>query len=206
MKNPLRYQLSEYDCGPTSMLNGISYLFERSEIPPEIVRNIMLYCLDCFGEDGRSGRRGTSCAAMMFLSNWLNSFGQAGHLPVSSRCLSGKAVNFGQNSLLRDALNRQGAAVVRLDLEGWHYVLITGIQGDLVRLFDPYYMEEPFLDPAVRIVSDHPDAFNRLVPAAHLEQETLKPYALGPQSGREAVLLFNERTKLTEEKTIEYMI
>lgn len=29
MKNPLRYQMSEYDCGPTSMLNAISYLFER---------------------------------------------------------------------------------------------------------------------------------------------------------------------------------
>ena len=206
MKNPLRYQLSEYDCGPTSMQNAISYLFEREEIPPEIVRNIMLYCLDCFGEDGRSGRRGTSCAAMMFLSNWLNSFGEAGHQPISSRYLSGKAVHFGQNSLLRDALNRRGAAVVRLDLEGWHYVLITGIKDHLVRLFDPYYLEAPFPDPAVQIVTDCPDACNRLVPAERFEQETLKPYALGPEDGREAVLLFNERTKLTEEKTIEYMI
>ena len=206
MKNPLRYQLSEYDCGPTSMLNAISYLFERSEIPPEIVRNIMLYCLDCFGEDGRSGRRGTSCAAMMFLSNWLNSFGQAGHLPVSSRYLSGKAVNFSQNGLLRDALNRRGAAVVRLDLEGWHYVLITEIRNDQVRLFDPYYLEAPFPDPAVQIVTDCPDSCNRIVPVSHFERETLAPYALGPEEGREAVLLFNERTKLTEEQTVEYMI
>ena len=35
MKNPLHYQLSEYDCGPTSMMNAIAYLFEREEIPPE---------------------------------------------------------------------------------------------------------------------------------------------------------------------------
>ena len=40
MNNPLRYQVTEYDCGPTSMLNAISYLFPREEIPPEIVRNI----------------------------------------------------------------------------------------------------------------------------------------------------------------------
>ena len=33
MKIPLRYQISEYDCGPTSMLNAVSYLFEREEIP-----------------------------------------------------------------------------------------------------------------------------------------------------------------------------
>ena len=39
MKIPLRYQMSEYDCGPTSMLNAISYLFEREEIPPRLVPN-----------------------------------------------------------------------------------------------------------------------------------------------------------------------
>lgn len=33
MKNPLHYQFSEYDCGPTSMQNAISFLFEREEIP-----------------------------------------------------------------------------------------------------------------------------------------------------------------------------
>ena len=42
MKNPLRYQVSEYDCGPTSLLNAVSFLFEREEIQPEILRNIML--------------------------------------------------------------------------------------------------------------------------------------------------------------------
>ena len=81
MKNPLRYQMTEYDCGPTSMLNAVSYLFQREEIPPEIVRSIMLYCLDCFGSDGASGKCGTSCMAMMFLSNWINSFGQKHHGP-----------------------------------------------------------------------------------------------------------------------------
>ena len=64
MKNPLRYQLSEYDCGPTSMLNALAFLFEREDIPPEAVRNIMLYCLDCYGSDGVSGKSGTSCAAI----------------------------------------------------------------------------------------------------------------------------------------------
>ena len=43
MKNPLRYQMSEYDCGPTTMLNAISYLFPREIISPEVIRNIMLY-------------------------------------------------------------------------------------------------------------------------------------------------------------------
>lgn len=76
MKNPLHYQLSEYDCGPTAMLDAISYLFDREEILPEIIRNVMLYCLDCYGSEGIPGKSGTSRAAMMFLSNWLNGFGE----------------------------------------------------------------------------------------------------------------------------------
>ena len=110
MKNPLRYQLSEYDCGPTSMLNALAFLFEREDIPPEAVRNIMLYCLDCYGSDGVSGKSGTSCAAMMFLSNWLNGFGKIGRLHISTQYLSGPAVNFGQNSRLRDALRSSFSA------------------------------------------------------------------------------------------------
>ncbi|MDI9518668.1 MAG: peptidase C39, partial [Bacillota bacterium] len=27
MKNPLSYQMSEYDCGPTAVLNALMYLF-----------------------------------------------------------------------------------------------------------------------------------------------------------------------------------
>jgi hypothetical protein len=206
MKNPLHYQISEYDCGPTSMLNAMSYLFPREDIPPEIVRNIMLYCLDCYGPDGASGKSGTSHMAMMFLSNWLNGFGQAGHLPVSSRHLSGRAVHLGRDGALRDALRRGGAAVALVDFDGWHYVLLTGIEGEQVYLFDPYYREEPFDDPKIQLVRDHPDAYNRVVPARCLERETLAPYAFGPMETREAVLLFNQQTELTAEGTVEYMI
>jgi hypothetical protein len=206
MKNPLHYQISEYDCGPTSLLNGMSYLFQREEIPPEVVRNITLYCLDCFGADGGSGKSGTSCTAMTFLSNWLNGVGQAGHLSVSSRHLSGKSVHLGQDSLLRDALRRGGAAVVLVDLEGWHYVLLTDIQGDAVYLFDPYYRDTPLDQPDIQVVLDHPAAYNRIVPAHYLEQEGQTLYAMGPLDHREAVLLFNTQTELTQDETVEFII
>ena len=206
MKNPLHYQISEYDCGPTSMLNAMSYLFEREEIPPEIVRNIMLYCLDCYGADGATGKSGTSRMAMMFLSNWLNGFGQAGYLPITSRYLAGESVNLRPYGELRDALRRRGAAVVRVECEGWHYVLLTGIQDDQVYLFDPYYEDGPCEEEDIRKTSDHPTQYNRIVPAKYFEREDDGAYALGPVDTREAVLLFNRRTVLTEEDTIEYII
>ena len=192
MDNPLRYQMTEYDCGPTSMLNAVSYLFRRDEIPPELTRNIMLYCLDCFGEDGSTGRRGTSRMAMMFLSNWLNGYGETGHLAVSSRYLSGREVNFSQNGPLRDALR--------------HYVLLTRIEGGDVYLFDPYYHEGPFDNAELRVTDEHPCSYNRIVPVHYFEREEISVYSLGPFDTREAILLFNMDTELTEDRTVEYFI
>ena len=129
MKIPLRYQMTEYDCGPTSLLNGLSYLFEREEIPPELLRNIMLFCLDKYDAGGGSGRAGTSHTAMQFLSHWLSGFGETGALAVTSSYLHGGDVTLAPGSFLRSALCRGAAAVARVDLEGWHYVLLTGAEG-----------------------------------------------------------------------------
>ena len=58
MKNLLIYQSTEYDCGPTTLTNAIRYLFDREEIYPDIVKYIMLYCLDSYNEAGEVGKRG----------------------------------------------------------------------------------------------------------------------------------------------------
>ena len=206
MKIPLHYQISDYDCGPTSILNAISLLFEREEIPPEIVRNIMLYCLDCHGNDGIPGKLGTSCSAMMFLSNWLDNFGKQGLLPVSSSYISKEKVYIGQNSLINDTLIRGGAVVARLFYDEWHYVLITGIKGNNLLLFDPYYREEAFDDESIKIVLDKPFEYNRIVPASYFNNDKEELYSFAGIDTREAVLLFNENTKITQEDTVEYII
>ena len=206
MKNPLHYQLTEYDCGPTSMLNAINFLFEREEIPPEILRNIMLYCLDCYGAEGSPGKCGTSRTAMMFLSNWLEGFGHTGKLSVSSQYLSGENVILQKDSKINDALHRGGVAIVRLYYDVEHYVLLTGEQDDNILMFDPYYQTESFPQKDIVVTLEHPFTYNRIVPMSYFNQETHELYAMGEPKLREAVLLFNEQTKLTAEKTIEYFI
>lgn len=206
MKTPLRYQLSEYDCGPTALLNAVSFLFEREQIPPELIRNVMLYSLDCYGADGVSGKSGTSCTAMMFLSHWLDGFGSVGRLPVSARYLTGAAVRFGASGELTDALRCGGAAVVRLFLDEDHYVTLTGERDGRILMFDPYYYDGAFPDPDVEVVNDRPFDCNRIVAPHVLDREAREDYAFGPIEGREAVLLYNTETKLTAEKTIEYFI
>ena len=72
-------------------------------------------------------------------------------------------MNFGQNSRLRDALRCGGAAVVRLHFDGEHYVTLTGIdENDMVRVFDPYYLDQPLDTDGVQMVYDHPCEYNRL--------------------------------------------
>ena len=144
MKTPLHYQMTEYDCGPISMMNAIIFLFDREQIPPDLIRNIMLYCLDGYGAEGAPGRSGTTRAAMMFLSNFLGSFGRTGQLDLSARYLSGSCVRVSQNSAITDCLRRGGAVVVRLYLlDDPHYILLTGVQGEKLCAFDPYLPEEP---------------------------------------------------------------
>lgn len=206
MKIPLRYQMTEYDCGPTSLLNGVSYLFEREEIPPELLRNIMLFCLDKYDAKGGSGRAGTSHTAMQFLSHWLSGFGETGALAIGSSYLHGGDVTLAPGSYLRAAICRGGAAVARVDLQGWHYVLLTGVCEKEVYLFDPYLLDHKFPQPNIEIVDDHPLAYNRIVPLAYFESTRLHPYSFGPYEQREAVLLFNSNTVKPEDQAVEYVI
>ena len=197
-KNPLHYQLTEYDCGPTAMLDAISYLFQREEIPPEIIRNVMLYCLDCYSTEGTPGKSGTSHMAMMFLSNWLKQFSRVGQLPVTSEYIAENQVHLGKGGRLDDILTRGGAAGVRLWLDEWHYVMLSGIRDGMVYMFDPYFRDTPYEDyPQVQVVLNQPFAYNRIVPIDMFNTTSLSLYALGPVEEREAVLLGNQNSLLT---------
>ena len=100
MKSPLRYQATEYDCGPTSMTNAIIYMFDREEIPPDLVRHIGQCTLDSFDENGHAGRYGTSGAAIRYFGSWLNELRHAGLLPIESAFAEKEAVYFGEGSIL----------------------------------------------------------------------------------------------------------
>jgi hypothetical protein len=86
-------------------------------------------------------------------------------------------------------------------------VLLTGMEGENALMFDPYYeAENTYEEPDILMVDDHPCEYNRIVPMRYFNRETTETYALGSYDGREAVLLFNEKTLLTPETTIEYFI
>ena len=200
MKNVLNYQTSEYDCGPVSFLNGVRYLFDREEIFPDIVKFIMLYTLDTYNTKGELCRRGTSAAAMHYLTNWMNHFAETRCFPIHCEFLSGDEVTLLPGSPVYEALKRGAAVQVRLILECPHYVLLTGLTDDgRVLLFDPYYEEEddPEFDEEYRteeihFLYDMPKRANRSVSIERLNRTGSDYYEMSDPALREAVIM--ERT------------
>ena len=213
MKNLLNYQSSEYDCGPVELTNGIRYLFDREIIYPDIIKYIMLYCLDSYNEEGEVGKSGTSASAMMFLSHWLNQFGKMKNFPISCEFISGEDVYLSQNHKIISALQQGGAVVLRLFLDVGHYVLLTGIEEDSIYLFDPYYeelddpnLDKEYLEEGITFITDQPKRANRLISMERLNHLTKGFYEMGPYDTREALILFNDNTRLKPEDTIDYFI
>lgn len=205
MKNPLSYQSTEYDCGPTSMLNAINYLFHRKEISPDVIKNIMMYCLDSYNKKGEAYKSGTTGMAMMFLSNWLNQFGKVKKWPIHTEVVNGERIQINQNSIIAECLGQGGVVVARVMLGCWHYVLLTGMDEEYVYLFDPYYRIKPFTEDGIIMVKDTPTKMNRKIKHSILNSEGSGNYALGQKEGREAVFLFNQNTRITMDN-IEYFI
>jgi len=206
MKIPLQYQRTEYDCGPTALLNAISFLFARREIPPDILKYVMMYSLDTFNKHGEACKEGTSKMAMMFLSNWLNQYAKIGKLSVSSEFLCEEQVQIGEHSRIVSALQQGGVVVLRVWYGCGHYVTLTGISRNAITLFDPYFRQQPFRKDGIVIIKNKPCTANRKVDLNLFNRQGKHPYSLEEPKKREAVILFNTITRKTPEDTIEYFL
>ncbi|MDO4323154.1 MAG: peptidase C39 [Lachnospiraceae bacterium] len=202
MKNLLNYQTCEYDCGPVSLLNGIRYLFDREEIYPDIVKFIMLYCLDTYNEHGEPCKRGTSAAAMNYIANWLNHFAETRNFPIHCEYLAGTSVVIEPGHPIYTALQDGGAVMLRLYLECAHYVLLTGLEEDRVLLFDPYYEEEEdiatdegYHTDEIRFLDHCPKKANRSVSLQRLNSVGVEYYQMGPEKCREAIIMYHTGKK-----------
>lgn len=188
MKSPLRYQATEYDCGPTTMTNAIMFLFEREEIPPDLVRHIGQCTLDSYDEKGHAGMYGTSGAAIRYFGAWLNELRHGGLLPVQSSFLEKEDVLLEQGEKLHAALVRGCVVVLHVFLNGFgHYILLTGFENGGFLAFDPYYPASQ--EAAADLVKTHPFSHNRIIPAGILNSSEKSDFAMGPVSTREALLI-----------------
>ena len=205
MNNPLSYQATEYDCGPTALRDAISFLYDRKDIQPEIIKYIGLYCMDCHNQDGEPCKNGTSTLAMAFMANWLNQYGQMKKWPIQCQVIEKDEVYLGQAGRIVTALQQGGVAVLRVHLDCAHYILLTGAEGEYVDAFDPYYWPHDFGTPLIQNIQNQPERANRRIHWDVFNSEGAGYYNLGPREKRECVLIFNTDTR-RDVATLEYAI
>ena len=67
---------------------------------------------------------------------------------------------------------------------------LTGLQGDNVQVFDPYYREKQVPGECGQFVFDRPKVCNRLIPAEHMDETGRSECTMCDYDGRIAILLF----------------
>ena len=122
MKIPLRFQVTEFDCGAVSLLNCFSYLYDREEIPALLIKQVYKVALDRSDENGNLGNGGTSEKAMEKLTAWINDFSKEHNFNLKCEMLEGDAVS--QNKMEK-CLKRGGVVLVRLWQDVEHYIIVT---------------------------------------------------------------------------------
>ncbi|KAF0221147.1 MAG: hypothetical protein FD174_645 [Geobacteraceae bacterium] len=144
MKVPFRQQVSEYDCGPTSLINALSYLFDRREIPPFVVHRVYKDCLDI------ESSRGTSSRAIQDLGFWLSHYKEKRYkkFAVESKFISGDQVHLQKNSKILQCINSDGAAlmIVHSSRNNWHYIIGLRSEGGWLHCYDPSPRSKRFIN------------------------------------------------------------
>ena len=162
MKTPLRYQITEFDCGSVSLLNCITYLFEREEIPAELIKAVSSYTLDCYDEKGNLGQKGTSREAVQYISRWITNFSESKDFGIKCNYLSGEEVT---GAKIETCINKGGCVNLRTYQGCEHYVTITNIDKEFVYIFDPYYYPESHYknNNHISCITNEPFRYNRKV-------------------------------------------
>ncbi len=195
MKVPLMFQVTEFDCASITLLNAFSYLFEREEIPAELVRAIYEYTLDSDDEKGNLGAGGTSREAIKLLMNTINNYATTKNFNVNCVILEHEEVSLNN---IKPCINMGGVVYLRTYLEEYeHYVIIIKLDLEYAYIFDPYYLDKSFYNEndKIKIVFDQPFKYNRLINLNELESLEMHDLAMGPIALRECVLINKKTTQ-----------
>ena len=189
MKIPLRYQNTEYDCGTTSFINALAYLYDREDVPVELIKAVYKYTLDVENSEGIVGKGGTSRKHAELLARYFVKYANENKdFNINCKVLSKEEVNLEE---MKETVDNNGVIIARCFQDVEHYVLITKIDDNFAYIFDPYYLEEDhyYNDEDVAIVLHETFTHNRVVKIERLFDESNKDFSLLKESDREVILI-----------------
>lgn len=192
MKIPLRFQITEFDCGTVALQNAISYLYDRENVPAELVRAISIYTVNCYDEKGNISDAGNSRDIMNMMTSWVDEFVNKYDFGLSCKRVLGERVDIQD---IKRCVDGNGCVLLRTyQNNNNHFVIITKMDEDFVYMWDSYYLGETYYDNErkIAIVFNKPFHYNRRVSISRLLEANTKDFALGPYENREC-LLFNRK-------------
>ncbi|MBT0664497.1 hypothetical protein KI809_09315 [Geobacter pelophilus] len=196
MKSNFRQQVSNYDCTPSCIINGLSYLFHRHEVPPFIVYRVYKDCLD------GDASRGTSERATREMAYLLNSYRDPRYksFAVEAKLIYGTQVHLRKKSKIIGCIEDGGAALLCVHSSNnfWHYILAFYHEDGWLHCFDPSPRTRRYLNnDAVQfdLNSGHQEA-NLLIRCDWLDRDFTgarnhhnNKYIFGSTDNRECFLL-----------------
>ncbi len=199
MKSPLRYQITEFDNGAVSLMNCLSYLFEREEMPAELLRVVSIYSLDCYDKKGKLDYSSARNVPLS-VAKWVSEFALQKNISLKCDFLIGENASI---YALLECLKHGGCVNVKTYSGGEkHYVMVVAVDNEYVYMFDPYFLPNLGKDNTknVQVIDTNPFAFNRRVKIEHFLSAKKQDYSLGPEVVRELVLF--ERVDATQEREL----
>ena len=196
MKSLMRFQLTEFDCVPTSFVNALCYLFPRSEIPPLVLQRIFLSCLDRVTTRGGLCH-GTTGSATNVLVKWLKKY-KTEKFSLNAEYCHGEGVNFHPGSKLVNRLKRGGVILLSLtqsqNQRVKHCVLAVRVDADWIYCFDPYFRQRAHKSPDYERIEEQQDCpANLRIRLTWLCADAKNGmFQLGSVEGRTCVLLYRE--------------
>jgi hypothetical protein len=196
MKVLFRQQATEYDCVPTSIVNGLCYLFTKRELPPYVVHHIYKECLDY--EAGR----GTTSRAIKYIGHWLSCY-RENRFPsfaVSATYLAGTQVRLKNKSKIIEYLASGGVVALCVQTSQFerHCLLALHFADDWLYCHEPHPRSKRFIecDQVQFIEQTGHQAPNLRIHRTWLEKDYDKvtqakerKYVLGCISRRECLLI-----------------
>lgn len=179
MKTPLIYQPTKYDCGPTTIVNALRYLYEREELDPDLLVQTYVRTLDDFNESGEYGKEGTSHQAIRNVVTYFHSYGAGTGFPIDAAVIRGEDVVMEQGARLYEELEKGTVGIARVFHAGHgHYILLTGIEDGRLLVFDPSAMDDTVDGSARKEVANMPARANRSIEFDVLNAAGASDYAL----------------------------
>jgi len=199
MKVPLRYQVTESDCGTTSLINAISYVFNREEIPAKLIHAVTTYTLDNFSEKGGENEGGTSIFSLELLQHWITQLSDFERFPIKVKLFE-KEEAILQLDKANKLFSKNGCILASVWLmHEAHYVIITNIDKHFAYIFDPYLVEPKYFSKSknIKIIKNMPFSYNRRVRLSQLFLDNKKDYSLIKNNEYQELMIIERKKNST---------